>query len=166
MPNNHAPKNYGLFTKYLGKIKKAVTSKFGSRENIITFLEELCKCGDAGLAAEKTLKNLISPLLLYKIINSDRNLSKCIHLAKSYAATTNIVTAEQVLYEMGINGCHKSLMAYLKLNSSKYQSNNIKNVSEIKTVSNTPVIQNDTDIFEIVPYEIEGEHEEEANSKQ
>ena len=165
MTSNNNPKNYGLFPKYLGKIKKAVTSKFGSKENIISFLEVLCKCGDTGLAAEKTLKSLISPLLLYKIINSDSNLSKCVHLAKSYAETTNIATAKQALYEMGINGCPKSLMAYIKIYSPQYQTN-IKNVNQIKPVSNMPAITNETDIFEIDPYELEGSNEEEASSKQ
>lgn len=162
MSSDYQPKNYGLFGKYIAKISKAIISKLGSRENIITFLEELCRCGDIRLAAEKTLKNLISPLLLHKIINSDRNLSKCVNLAKGYASGMTIVKAESVLYELGVNGCHKSLMAYLKANSPKYQSN-IKNVSEIKKPDSMAAISNDMDVFEIEAYGLDNENEEESS---
>ncbi|MFY9589644.1 hypothetical protein [Rickettsia endosymbiont of Halotydeus destructor] len=179
MSTKYSPKNYSLFEKYLSKISKAITTKFGSRENIITFLEELCNSGHVGLAARKTLSNLISPLLLYKVINSDRHLSKCVKLALTYAAEM----AEAVLYDRAINGyeeliyneqgeciskkkkyCSKSLLEYLKANSPKYQTN-IKNVGEIKKPDSIPIISDDIDIFEVEAYKAEEtESEEEANS--
>jgi len=156
MTSNYTPKNYGLFTKYLSKIKKTIVATFGSKENIIAFLEEICYCGDIKLAAENKLKNLISPLLIYNIIKKDENLSKCVSLATSYAEDMKPVKAEEVLYKNAIDGCHKSLMAYLKSHSKKYQTG-IKGISEIKKTDNIKTILDDTDIFEIEAYELGNE---------
>ncbi|HJD56400.1 MAG TPA: hypothetical protein LFW21_07355 [Rickettsia endosymbiont of Pyrocoelia pectoralis] len=162
--------NYALFNKYLGKISKVTIDKFGSIENIIIFLLELCECGYIGLAAKKlkTAPPFISPLLVYKIINSDRHLSKCVSLAKCYAAEM----AEAVLYDRAINGyeevtlnaegecvlrkkkyCSKSLLEYLKANSVKYQMVNKSNAAVDSKIDNSGQLCNSTAVFEVEAYE-------------
>jgi len=175
MTEKKAANNYALFNKYLSKISKVTIDKFGSIDNIIIFLLELCNCGYIGLAAKKIEQNspFISPLLVYKIINSDRHLAKCVKLAREYATEM----AEAVLYDRAINGyeevtyndqgeciarkkkyCSKSLLEYLKANSAKYQNINKNSYSnnenkkfefegdKIKQLS-------DATIFEVEAYE-------------
>gem|GEM_PF-1887674 len=163
--------NYALFNKHLSKISKATIDKFGSIENIIIFLLELCECGHVGLAAKRLEEHSssISPLILYKIINNDRQLRKCVKLARCYATEM----AEAVLYDRAINGyeevtlnaqgecitrkkkyCSKSLLEYLKANSAKYQTvgklsysnKGNKHTDEIGSI-------NGTSIFKIEAYE-------------
>ncbi|HJD56447.1 MAG TPA: hypothetical protein LFW21_07610 [Rickettsia endosymbiont of Pyrocoelia pectoralis] len=165
--------NYALFNKYLSKILKTTINKFGSLDNIIIFLLELCECGYIGLAAKnlKTAPPFISPLLVYKIIRNDIYLAKCVKLAQNYAAEM----AEAVLYDRAINGyeeitlnaqgecitrkkkyCSKSLLEYLKANSAKYQiiGKNNYNDKDDKKINTELVKQlNETAIFEVEAYE-------------
>ncbi|WP_341792631.1 hypothetical protein [Rickettsia endosymbiont of Ceutorhynchus obstrictus] len=176
MIKNYSSKNYKLFDKYLNKISASTIDKFGSRDNIVIFLQELCEIGNIGLAAKKVIVG--SPIHLHKLIHDDKYLTKCVSLALRYASER----AEAVLYDRAINGyeeltyneqgeciarkkkyCSRSLLEYLKANSPKYQTN-IKNVSEIKKPDNMQINSNDMDIFEIEAYRAEAENEEEANN--
>ncbi|WP_342257012.1 hypothetical protein [Rickettsia endosymbiont of Aspidapion aeneum] len=176
MIKNYSSKNYKLFDKYLNKISASMIDKFGSRDNIVIFLQELCEIGNIGLAAKKVIVG--SPIHLHKLIHDDKYLTKCVSLALRYASER----AEAVLYDRAINGyeeltyneqgeciarkkkyCSRSLLEYLKANSPKYQTN-IKNVSEIKKPDNMQINSNDMDIFEIEAYRAEAENEEEANN--
>ncbi|WP_341794132.1 MULTISPECIES: hypothetical protein [unclassified Rickettsia] len=172
----YSSKNYKLFDKHLNKIAASTIDKFGSRDNIVIFLQELCEIGNIGLAAKKVIVG--SPIHLHKLIHDDKYLTKCVSLALRYASER----AEAVLYDRAINGyeeltyneqgeciarkkkyCSRSLLEYLKANSPKYQTN-IKNVSEIKKPDNMQINSNDMDIFEIEAYRAEAENEEEANN--
>lgn len=173
--------NYALFNKYLDKISKETISKFNGLDNIIIFLLELCECGYIGLAAKKIeLRSpFISPLLIYKIINSDRHLSKCVRLAKEYAAEM----AEAVLYDRAINGyeevtlnaqgecitrkkkyCSKSLLEYLKANSAKYQIVNKSNTAVDTKIDNSRQLSNSTTVFEVEAYELDNANDKAAGS--
>ncbi len=131
--------NYQLFDKYSAKIKAASISQFGSREELMKFLDTLIQCGSLGLALKKSqsLKKL-SLLEAMQLIHSDKNLEKCIELAKQMATER----LEAVLYDRALNGyeeltynkagecigrkrkyCSKSLLEYLKANLPKYQGN-------------------------------------------
>ena len=135
-------KNYGLFEKYLGKILPATIKKFGFRDNISGFLLCLGECGNLISAAKKS--DVISPLILHRLINSDKYFSKCVDLALQCA----VDRAEGILYDRAINGyeeitynkdnepitikkkyCSKSLLEYLKANSKKYQ-NHARNIAD------------------------------------
>ena len=132
-------KNYGLFEKHLSRILPSTIKKFGSLDNVSSFLLSLGECGNLISAAKKS--NLISlgisPLVLHRLINSDKYFSKCVDLALQCA----VDRAEGVLYDRAINGyeeitynkdneaiaikkkyCSKSLLEYLKANSKKYQN--------------------------------------------
>ncbi|WP_342270120.1 hypothetical protein [Rickettsia endosymbiont of Orchestes rusci] len=182
MSIKYGSKNYGLFDKYLSKISKATIDKFGSPENVITFLQELCDTGHVGLAAKKItdLSPLVSPLLLHKVIHNDRHLSKCVRLAKNYSAEM----AEAVLYDRAINGyeeltyneqgeciarkkkyCPKSLLEYLKANSPKYQGGN-KAVVENKKHDNgkTPQLS-EIGNFEVEAYGADSDNDTETNTE-
>ena len=136
-------KNYSLFEKHLDKISATTIEKFGGLDNIIGFLQSLIENGNMIAAAKKSsILKIISPLYLYRIINNDKALNKCVSLAIQLA-TNN---AEGVLYDRAINGyeeltynkegecvsrkkkyCSKSLLEYLKANSLKYKSQNKTN---------------------------------------
>ncbi|WP_341790168.1 hypothetical protein [Rickettsia endosymbiont of Polydrusus tereticollis] len=167
MTEKKAANNYALFNKYLGKISKETINKFSGLDNIIIFLLELCNCGCVGLAAKKIELSspFISPLLVHKIINSDRDLSKCVKLAKGYAAEMEIVKAEKVLYELGINGCHKSLVTYLEANSPKYQRSgrNVVRGNKKQTETDDKLSQlKEIDVFEVEAYEAESSDDKAA----
>lgn len=131
--------NYRLFDRYLAKIKSSTASQFGSREELMKFLDSLIQCGSWRLALKKSqsLKKL-SLLEAMQLIHSDKNLAKCIELARQMAAEH----LEGVLYDKAVNGyeeltynkagecigrkrkyCSKSLLEYLKANLPKYQGN-------------------------------------------
>lgn len=173
--------NYALFNKYLGKISKITIDKFGSIDNIIIFLLELCNSGYIGLAAKKIEQSspFISPLLVNKIINSDRQLSKCVRLAKEYAADM----AEAVLYDRAINGyeevtlnaqgecvarkkkyCSKSLLEYLKANSAKYQTVNKSNSRVDTKIDGSRQLSNSSAVFEVEAYELDNANDKAADS--
>jgi len=138
-------KNYGLFEKHLSRILPNTIKKFGSLDNVSSFLLSLGECGNLISAAKKSNLMLlgISPLVLHRLINSDKYFSKCVDLALQCA----VDRAEGVLYDRAINGyeeitynkdneaiaikkkyCSKSLLEYLKANSKKYQ-NQSKNIA-------------------------------------
>ena len=127
--------NYSLFDKYLNKVASRTVSKFGSVQNLQSFLQVLCEKGSVALAAGSVKK--ISPLQLPRVIKSDKYLNRCVDLALSYATEA----AEGILYDRAINGyeelvfnksgeciarkrkyCSKSLLEYLKANSIKYHA--------------------------------------------
>ncbi|WP_417905574.1 hypothetical protein [Candidatus Tisiphia endosymbiont of Micropterix aruncella] len=168
--------NYSLFEKYLEKISSSTINKFGSINNISSFLLHLCECGNIVTAISKV--DCISPLMLHRIIHNDKYLKKCVNLALAIA----VDRAEGVLYDRAINGyeevtynkdnqaiatkkkyCSKSLLEYLKANSQKYQtrkhdaSYHRKNSDEAEQAAKAREIAKMIDVtnFEIESYEAE-----------
>lgn len=130
-------KNYTIFEKHLAKISSVTVRKFKGLDNILKFVENLSESGNVIVAAKKV--SFISPLYLYRIINSDKALNKCVAIALQLATDK----AEGILYDRAINGyeelsydkdgqiisrkqkyCSKSLLEYLKANSVKYKESN------------------------------------------
>ena len=175
-------KNYGLFEKYLDKISSSTIRKFGSIDKISSFLLYLGECGNIITAVSKA--GCISPLMLHRIIHSDKYLNKCVNLALQCA----VDRAEGVLYDRAINGyeeitynkdnqpiaikkkyCSKSLLEYLKANSKKYQNQTRKGngSSNRKSANSTEQRARDIDItrmvtnFKVESYGAEGNSNEE-----
>jgi len=165
--------NYGLFDKYLNKVKSATIIKFGSLQHLQTFLQALSEKGNVMLAASSVKK--ISPLQLQKVIKSDKNLKKCVDLALSYATEA----AEGILYDRAINGyeelifdkagkciarkrkyCSKSLLEYLKANSVKYYSKaktkDTKDIKKTKDFELTSSSESNLANYQIESYEVSG----------
>ncbi len=147
--------NYRLFDGYLAKIKSSTASQFGSGEELMKFLDSLIQCGSLLLALKKSqsLKKL-SLLEAMQLIHSDKNLAKCIELARQMAAEH----LEAVLYDRAVNGyeeltfnaegqcigrkrkyCSKSLLEYLKANLPKYQNTDIKKKMQQQNLRNTSI---------------------------
>ena len=121
------------FESYLNSIDKETIRYFASLKKVKEFIEEVCYNGSVELAATK---RTISPIVLHKIISSDKNLNKCVQLAIEFA----IKVAEGILYERAVNGYEeeiykdgecigmrkkysdKALIEFLKANSLKYQT--------------------------------------------
>jgi len=163
--------NYGLFDKYLNKVKTSTVAKFGSLDRLQTFLHHVAEQGNV-LLAVKTLSSLkVSPLEITKLIKNDKYLAKCVVLAQNYAAEV----VEAVLYDRAINGyeeltynkdgecivrkkkyCSKSLLEYLKANSPKYCSKNNNNLDKKSKTSNSKAEQNKVGKEEGIPsFEVE-----------
>ena len=146
-----AVKNYNLFNKYLGKISADTIAKFGSRDNVILFLQAIATSGNIAFAARKVI--VTSLIQLHQLVHDDKYLTKCVGIALEYAA----ITAEGVLYDRAVNGyeeltydqnnkiiarkkkyCSKSLLEYLKANSVKYKpKKNIDNKETKLTTATT-----------------------------
>jgi hypothetical protein len=172
--------NYGLFDKYLNKVKNTTVVKFGSFNRLQTFLHTITEQGNV-LLAVKAQGPLIKPsfIEITRLIKSDKYLAKCVNLAQAYA--TEMV--EAVLYDRAINGyeeltlnrygecvarkkkyCSKSLLEYLKANSPKYYSGKISNLDKsLKGKKNKPAIEREAEVNkagEIPGFEIESYGEE------
>ena len=125
--------NYYLFNKYLSKISADTIAKFGTRENVLLFLQTLCETGNIALSSRSVI--VASIIQLHQLIHNDKALTKCVAIAISCASEK----AESILYDRAINGyeeltydsegkiivkkkkyCSKSLLEYLKANSIKY----------------------------------------------
>jgi hypothetical protein len=132
---NNGYNNYGLFDKYLNKVKTGTVAKFGSFGSLQSFLHHLAEQGNLLLAIKAQASVKITSLEVAKLIKSDKYLAKCIALAQDCATEA----VEAVLYDRAINGyeeltynkegeciarkkkyCSKSLLEYLKANSTKY----------------------------------------------
>jgi len=113
-----------------GSVSRAVEI-INSSHNVNSCSNDISNDNNSNNNANST----ISPLHVQRLINDDRYLAKCVAMAKQVA----VERAESVLYERAINGyeeitygrdgaplqvkrkyCAKSLMEYLKANSSKY----------------------------------------------
>nr|WP_253308267.1 hypothetical protein [Rickettsia endosymbiont of Ceutorhynchus assimilis] len=179
MIKNYSSKNYKLFDKYLNKIAASTINKFGSKDNIVIFLQELCEIGNIGLAAKKVIVG--SPIHLHKLIHDDKYLTKCVSLALRYASER----AEAVLYDRAINGyeevtynqdgecivrkkkyCSKSLLEYLKANSPKYQSSGKNgNAVENKKHDNDKTQQlSEIGNFEVESYGADSDNDTKTNT--
>jgi hypothetical protein len=165
--------NYGLFDRYLNKVKTTTISKFGSLDRLQSFLHHITEQGNV-LLTVKTLSSLkVSPLEIAKLIKNDKYLAKCVVLAQNYAAEV----VEAVLYDRAINGyeeltynkdgeciarkkkyCSKSLLEYLKANSPKYCSKNNKSkTSNSKAEQNKVGKEEGIPSFEVESYETEAQ---------
>jgi hypothetical protein len=137
--------NYGLFDKYLNKVKNTTVVKFGSFNRLQTFLHNITEQGNVLLAVKAQGSLKPSFIEVTRLIKSDKYLAKCVNLAQDYA--TEMV--EAVLYDRAINGyeeltlnkhgecvarkkkyCSKSLLEYLKANSPKYHSGKSSNLDK------------------------------------
>ncbi len=127
--------SYRLFNRHLAKIKSSTASQFGSREELMKFLDNLICCGNLLLALKKSqsLKKL-SLLEAMQLIHNDKNFAKCVELALALSAEH----LEAVLYDRAINGyeelsfnaegqcvgrrrkyCSKSLLEYFESQLAK-----------------------------------------------
>jgi hypothetical protein len=170
--------NYGLFERYLDKVKTTTISKFGSLGKLQVFLRHMAEQGNVLLAVKNSEGLKLSPLEIAKLIKADRYLAKAVVLAQDYA--TEVV--EAVLYDRAINGyeeltfdkdgncvarkrkyCSKSLLEYLKANSPKYcssKNNSLAKKSKAKRGATEhgaalqPLKTNTIPSFEVESYEI------------